>query len=115
VPLPDEAIVLRGGTSTGQQLFNGCAEHFDVPGIYGFSVQSAAEKSVEDLARAGQFPNGKIGVTTVGAIRAAGYDVVETAGRGYHATVRVPTNWTLVAADALSANFEVQSNPAQRR
>ncbi len=42
--------------------------------------------SVEELAAA--MPHGQIGVTTVGAIRAAGGDVVRTSGRSpHHATV----------------------------
>lgn len=41
---------------------------------------------MEELAAA--IPHGQIGVTTVGAIRTAGGDVVRTAGRSpYHATV----------------------------
>jgi len=41
---------------------------------------------VEELAAA--IPHGQIGVTTVGAIRAAGGDVVRTSGRSpYHATL----------------------------
>jgi hypothetical protein len=42
--------------------------------------------SVKELAAA--IPHGHIGVTTVGAIRAAGGDVVRTSGRSpHHATV----------------------------
>ncbi len=42
--------------------------------------------SVEELATT--LPHGQIGVTTVGAIRAAGGDVVRTVGRSpHHATV----------------------------
>ena len=33
--------MVRGGTITAKQLFEGCAEHVDHPGIYGFSVQCA--------------------------------------------------------------------------
>jgi hypothetical protein len=42
--------------------------------------------SVEELAAA--IPHGQVGVTTVGAIRAAGGDVVRTSGRSpHHATL----------------------------
>jgi hypothetical protein len=115
VALPDNAIVVRGGTCAGAHLFNGCSAHAAHPGIYGFSVQCDVGKTTEDLARAGQFPNGKIGVSSVGAIRAAGYEVVETQGRGYHATVVVPQDWSEEAATSLAVNFEVESNPAPRR
>jgi hypothetical protein len=82
--------------------------------MFGFSVQSYLGRSVDDLARAGQFPNPKVSVTSVGAIRAAGYEVVETQGRGYHAAVVVPSSWTETDAGALASSFEVQSNPAPR-
>ncbi len=54
-------------------------------GLIGASVQSEAGLSVEELARI--IPNGKVGVTTVAAIRAAGGDVIRTTGTGHHATV----------------------------
>ncbi len=55
-------------------------------GVTGPSVESAEGLSVEELAAA--IPHCQIGVTTVGAIRAAGGDVVRTSGRSpHHATL----------------------------
>jgi hypothetical protein len=54
--------------------------------VTGASVECAEGLSVEELAAA--IPHGQIGVTTVGAIRGAGGDVVRTSGHSpHHATV----------------------------
>ena len=82
--LPDDAYVVRGGRNRAEDL----ARRTDVhpSGIVGQSVESAAGKSVEELARS--IPHGQIGVTTVGQIRAAGGDVIRTSGRSPdHATM----------------------------
>src|SRR5262249_35796343 len=55
-------------------------------GVTGVSVECALGVSVAELAAA--IPHGQIGVTTVGAVRQAGGDVVRTTGRSpYHATL----------------------------
>ncbi len=61
-------IVVRGGIATLQQLQRGIAEHACVLGLTGFSVQSAAGKTVDELATAGQFRNRQVSVTTVGEV-----------------------------------------------
>jgi hypothetical protein len=54
--------------------------------VTGTSVECAEGMSVEELA--GAIPHSHVGVTTVGAIRAAGGDVVRTSGRSpHHATL----------------------------
>lgn len=85
--IPDEALVVRGGLVTGDQLRQGCGEH---EGVFGFSVQCETAMSVKDLVRAGTIPNRTVGVSTVGELKAVGYDVIRTSGRGKHATVVVP-------------------------
>jgi hypothetical protein len=82
--IPDEALVVRGGRNLPEDLRRGTATH--PSGITGVSVESAAEQSVDGLAAL--IPHGQIGVTTVGAIRAAGGDVIRTSGRSpNHATL----------------------------
>jgi hypothetical protein len=72
--IADEALVVRGGTNTAEQLIKG-AEHVDADGmVHGVSVNSANGKSVAELAAG--LPHNKIGVTTAGAIRQAGGDVL---------------------------------------
>jgi hypothetical protein len=64
--------------------------------------------SVEELAAA--IPHGQIGVTTVGAVRAAGGDVVRTLGRSPH-------HATLIGLSPEEASYLLTPtipNPAQR-
>ena len=82
--IPDEALVVRGGRNQPEDLRRGTRTH--PSGVTGASVECAEGLSVDELVAA--IPHAQIGVTTVGAIRAAGGDVVRTSGRGpHHATV----------------------------
>jgi hypothetical protein len=82
--IPDEALVIRGGRNQPSDLRRGITTH--PSGFTGASVECEEGLSAEELAAA--IPHGQIGVTTVGAIRAAGGDVVRTSGRSpHHATV----------------------------
>jgi hypothetical protein len=82
--IPDEALVVRGGRNQPADLRRGITVH--PSGVTGASVECADGVGVEDLAAA--LPHGQLGVTTVGAIRAAGGDVVRTSGRSpHHATL----------------------------
>lgn len=82
--IPDEGLVVRGGRNQPKDLRRGTATH--PSGVTGASVECAEGLSVEELAAS--IPHGQVGVTTVGAIRAAGGDVVRTSGSSpHHATV----------------------------
>src|SRR5438105_15553465 len=82
--IPDEALVVRGGQNRPEDIERGTGIH--PSGVTGVSVESAAGVSVEELARA--IRHGQVGVTTAGAVRALGGDVVRTAGRSpHHATL----------------------------
>lgn len=82
--IPDEALVVRGGRNQAEDLRRGTRTH--PIGITGVSVECAEGLSVEELAAA--IPHSQLGVTTVGAIRAVGGDVVRTSGRSpNHATL----------------------------
>jgi len=111
--LPDDAFVVRCGLPPfrGRPLFTACVDHPD--GVFGFSVQSEAGLTVEQLASACR--NMTVGVTTVARIREMGLDVVSTSGQGWHATVVVPRGWSQAEAERLSLLFEPISNPAARR
>ena len=106
--LPDDATVLRGGRLDGERLLRGCGCH---AGVFGFSVQCAAGLAIHALAEAGRIPHGLVGVTTVGDIRARGFDVVSTSGKGHHATVVVPVSLDPQEADGLAAIFKLEPNP----
>ena len=83
-PIPDDALVVRGGRNTPDHIQNGVATH--PSGVTGVSVHSSDGLELADLAAG--IPHGQLGVTTVGEIRAAGGDVVRTSGRSpHHATL----------------------------
>ncbi len=82
--IPDEALVVRGGRNQPEDLRRGTRTH--PSGVTGVSVECAERMSLEELAAA--IPHGRLGVTTVGAVRAAGGDVMRTSGRNpNHATL----------------------------
>jgi RHS repeat-associated protein len=73
--LSNDAFVVRGGTSKASQFENGSGVKIDAKGnLNNVSVNSANGVSVTELSNT--IPNGKIGVTTVGQVRAAGGNVV---------------------------------------
>ncbi|MCQ4165838.1 RHS repeat-associated core domain-containing protein [Tahibacter harae] len=87
--LPDEALVVRGGSAQGANSVDGIAagtsKHHDVD-VTGFSVESAEGATFCDLCR--NVIHNQVGTTTVGDIRKAGGDVVPTPGKSpTHATV----------------------------
>jgi hypothetical protein len=83
-PIPDDALVVRGGRNRAEDLARGTGVH--PSGVVGVSVESAAGAIVEQLATA--IPHGQVGVTTVGQVRVEGGDVVRTSGRSpNHATL----------------------------
>lgn len=117
--------VVRAGLATPRRLQDGYVAHLLVPGLYGFSVQYHPGLSVDELARAGQFPNGQISIAYDTALAAAvsplGYAIrlVPSPGGGYHHTFAVlyDASGTILrtlpdgAAAALSQTFAQQPNP----
>ena len=103
--------VVRAGVATPNSLIAGSAEHSAVPGLYGFSVQSAPGLSVDDLAQAGAFPNRQISVTTTAELAGVGVTVVPSPGAGYHATAQVPNPLPADIASSISGVFRQQDNP----
>lgn len=107
--LPDEIPVVRCGQppfQDGGLLHESCKMN---RGYFGFSVQCGPSGTIENLAI--WCRNNKIGTTTVGAIRSAGYDVVVTPGKGHHATVVVRPDWNRRDALTLALLFEERTNP----
>ena len=112
--LPDDALVVRCGQppfDLVKLITEGCGQHPD--GYFGFSVRNATGAAIETLAA--WCRNNKIGCTTVGAIRSAGYEVVITSPvERSHATVVVPKNWGMDDARTLMALFEELTNPVPK-
>jgi RHS repeat-associated protein len=88
--LADEANVVRGGMNTPELIRKGTNTH--PSGVTGISVECGT-CPVSELAANLPRPYGQIGVTTVGAVRAAGGDVIKTSGTS-------PTHATLTGLSA---------------
>jgi hypothetical protein len=95
-PLPDEAIVVRGGQNLPENFAKGSGVRITPGGtIEGVSVNCAPDHSVEELSAPNPttgypgIPNTQIGATTVGKIRAAGGEVTPSPSRTnpHHATL----------------------------
>lgn len=93
-PLPDEALVIRGGLSAPETLLKNALEHHDDPanarGDFAISAWSLPDKSGDDLAHVASVPHPRIRETTVGRIRAAGYNVVRDEPPEGHALITLP-------------------------
>ena len=68
--LPDQALVVRCGRPPFEDPIPLCERCVHHEGVFGFSVQCADEVPLDRLA--GWCPNKKVGVATVGEIRAYG-------------------------------------------
>jgi hypothetical protein len=110
--LADSALVVRCGRPPFDDPAPLRARSTWYEGLFGFSVQSADAVALEELAA--WCPNRKIGITTVGEIRALGYDVVVTPGKGHHATVAVAPDWTEDDFRRLVRLFREEINPAPK-
>jgi len=109
--LPDEAYVVRGGMSQSGSFKIG--PHPSGP--YGISCQSAPGVTVEELAKAGKFPNSQISVTTVGEIRGIGGNVIPTPNLPrfpHHGTITATNDvWSQAWREQLSQMFDIMPNP----
>jgi RHS repeat-associated protein len=86
--LPDETVVVRGGTNTPEALAKGTGVTIDASGnLQGVSVQAAPGKTAAELSQG--LPHNKVGVTTVGKVRDAGGEVTPdgTPGNPNHCTL----------------------------
>jgi hypothetical protein len=87
-PLPDDTLVVRGGRNDAESFARGSGVQMDSSGkLQGVSINCGAGLSVEELTAPRPstgypgIPHNHVGVTTVGAIRAAGGDVIPTPSR----------------------------------
>jgi hypothetical protein len=87
-PLPDDALVVRGGLNLPENFADGSGVTVDSSGkVQGVSVNAAPGLSVKELTgpdpQTGYpgIPHNQIGVTTVGKVRALGGEVVPSPRR----------------------------------
>jgi hypothetical protein len=88
--LPDEALVVRGGQNLPESFIRGSGATLADGKLNGISVNSAPGLSLADLTRADLttgypgIPHNRVGVTTVGAVRALGGEVTSSPTRTNH-------------------------------
>ena len=88
--LPDDAVVVRGGLMLSADLAISAQSHHDAEGSHALSVFSRAGMTADELSRAVPLPHSMIRESTVGRLRAAGYDVVTSPGPLGHADLVLP-------------------------
>lgn len=117
--------IVRAGVAGVSSLIRGYQLHLGVPGFYGFSVQYAPGKTMEELALARRFPHPAISSATSSALMAAlqplgsTMRLVKSPGQGYHHTFTVlyDASGAILrtlpqdAAVALSSTFRKRPNP----
>jgi hypothetical protein len=75
--LPDEAYVVRGGRMESSALWTNARDHnYEFPDEWAISVSSGTGWSPDEIARAAPFRNREMRVSTVGAVRLLGHDVI---------------------------------------
>jgi hypothetical protein len=96
-PLPDDALVVRGGLNRSDDFAHGTGATLDATGkLDNVSVNAAAGLSLADLTKPNPrggypgVPHRQVGVTTVGRIRAAGGEVIPkpTRRNPHHAVLK---------------------------
>lgn len=95
--LPDEAFVVRFGRMLRRDLERSALKYAAFhPGEYGISVFSLPDRSWREIASGAGLGHSVIRVSTVGAIRSGGYDVVPSppADPRGHSTLMLPTEPT---------------------
>ena len=100
--LPDAAVVIRFGLSAPDTLRKTALAHHDERGDFAISAVSLPDADAEALAHLGALLHPRIRETTVGRIRAAGYDVVPDPPPEGHALIMLPqlptdTDWTTIS------------------
>ena len=114
--LPDDAVVVRGGLMLRADLVLGAQAHFDSEGIHALSVYSAPGRTAAEIAVGVPLRHSKIRTSTVGRVRAAGYEVVSSPGPSGHADLLLPTPPTENDWSALDSAFDPpRPNPATIR
>lgn len=104
--LPDDAVVVRGGLMLPAGLALSVQSHFDTEGVYALSVFSVPGKTADEIVSGVFLPHSTLRESTVGRLRAAGYDVVSSPGPPGHADLILPNSPTDDDWQALDETFD---------
>jgi hypothetical protein len=114
--LPDDALIVRGGTMVAKRVLRKARlakPHLN--GVAGISVAAAStrEMTLRELIGAGEIPHHRVQRSTCGRIRAAGFRPFRT-GKWPHCTIDLGPDPTNDAADRLIAAFDApEANPGK--
>jgi peptide/nickel transport system substrate-binding protein len=117
----EATLVVLDGVVTPQRLQKKVSGYRRMPKVIGFSVQSAPQKTFQELAAAGGFFDPLLSVTTVGELQKAGQStglkikIIRGRGRRFHSIVLTPPRLADPAAQALSSVFRQMPNPLARQ
>jgi peptide/nickel transport system substrate-binding protein len=117
----DATLVVLDGAVTPQRLQKKVSGYRRIPKVFGFSVQSAPQKTLQELAAAGGFFDPLLSVTTVGELQKAGQSaglkikIIRGRGRRFHNIVLTPRRLSDPTAQALSSVFRQMPNPLARQ
>jgi hypothetical protein len=106
---------------TPQRLQRKVSGYKKLPRVIGFSVQSAPQKTIQELAAAGGFSDPLLSVTTVTELQKAGQSagmnikIISSRGHRFHRIVLTPRRLSDPAAQALSSVFRQMPNPLTRQ
>lgn len=92
----------------------GAQSHFDREGFHALSVYSSPGRTADEIATSVPLPHSTIRESTVGRVRAAGYDVVPSPGPPGHADLVFPAAPTEDDWQTLDEIFDSpRPNPAR--
>jgi len=111
--LPEKALVIRGGLmSSREDMEEQAADEFEMTGRYALSVGADAEMDLRSLCMANRRPNRQIRKSTVGRLRAAGFEVTFPIGTKRHSDLILPIPTTDDDWEKLDEAFDLpEQNP----
>jgi hypothetical protein len=107
--LSDEAILVRGGAMLRDDLARSAEANYRDRGEYALSFWSFAGMTASEIAvKVGtdDLPHSKLRASTVGRLRAAGFEVVSSEPPSGHVDVKLPGPVTDAIANDLDVGFD---------
>jgi hypothetical protein len=114
-PIPDEALVVRGGLMENfeEMVEDAQTESLRV-GYAGLSVRAGMNVTSEQLVRAGKIPNSNVRLSRAGRLREGGFPLRKLEGE-YHYNIVVGDRADITTMRRLADLFdEAQPNPVPR-
>jgi hypothetical protein len=114
--VPNDSIVIRGGILDVRDVREQAEDEFRRCGTYSISVATKPGATLGEIARVAQLRNAKIRKTTVGVLRAWGFDVTPPKGRKQHSNLLLAKQRSLTDRDSTVLDAlldEPETNPGR--